>query len=200
MAANRLLPPEVEDILQEQVRNVQYATQRQQFPEVIARQQARELRPIAPNIARRIGPHPSKGGSQGYNIHQRIDAIRYRIMEYPTVPSRMSVIRWTKNGVALKLKKGGPKKKFSGRHLMMITLFLMAYPDATLEEMRSFLHNNTTSHLLMSTSRISEVLHANGYTRKKISHVSTRAFSPENIQRRETFWHTGFPTGIQGIS
>ena len=97
------------------------------------------------------------------------------------------------------MKCGKLRRKLCAEHLLMLTVFLLAYPNATMMECKAFLYINTTNHLLVGESTIHDALKAIGFTQKKMSHIAAAAFSPSSLQRRLNFWTMPYPYGIVGI-
>ncbi len=94
------------------------------------------------------------------------------------------------------MKCGGPKRHLHAEHLLMLTSFLLTYPEATMYECKAFIYCNTTNNIVVSEVTISRALKSIGFSRKKASHVVTQASAPINLQRRENFWTKGYPYGI----
>ena len=88
---------------------------------------------------RPVRPHPSRGGSEGYDIHQRTDILSlFNLNLNHGVASRRSIRRWLDRGVRRKLKTGGPEaKNFKGVDALLLALFRIAYPKVS-----SFLMSN----------------------------------------------------------
>ncbi len=195
----------IQDVLGQVVQDIKdqvgiplLATDRPNHPEVRERIRLDHLLDPNENVERRVGPHPSHGGSEGYDFHMRASAIIHRIQGHPVTPSDTTIKRWIRNGVMRKMKRGGPKRKFQSQHLLLLTIFLLAHPDATLEECKAFLYCNTNGNMEFSRWTIARALKSINYTRKKASTVATQAFTEVNLQRRYNYWNQPFPYGIVG--
>ncbi len=187
----------VQDI-KEQVGIPQLAADRPNHPEVRERIRLDSLLNPNDHVERRVGPHLSRGGSEGYDFHMRASAIIHRVQDHPVTPSDVTIKRWIRNGVMRKMKCGGPKRKFQAQHLLLLIIFLFAHQDATLMECKAFLYCNTNGNLDFSRRTISRALKSINYTRKKLSTVATQAFTEVNLQRHSNYWNQPYPYGIVG--
>ncbi len=82
------------------------------------------------------------------------------------------------------------------QHILMLTTFLLAHPDATTFECKAFIYCNTTNNLVVGEMTIRRALSLIGFSRKIVSHTATQAFAPINVQLSFNFWTMPFPYGI----
>ncbi len=189
----------LQEVLQDfhdQTANLLLARDRNHHPEVVERRRLDSLLNPNENVLRRLPPHPSRGGSQGYDVAFHVDSISRRLEGFQVRPSNKLIRRWIQNGVIPKMKRGGRKRVLKAQHLLMLTTFLLAHPDATLYECKAFIYCNTSNNLCVGEMTIRCALSSIGFSRKKMSHVATQAFAPINIQRRNNFWTMPYPYGI----
>ena len=167
--------------------NEMLARDRKHHPEVVERRRLDSLLNPNENVLRRVAPHPSRGGSQGYDVAFCVDAINWRMQGYQVRPSDKLLHRWLENGVRPKMKCGGRKRWLKAQHILMLTTFLLAHPDATTFECKAFIYCNTTNNLVVGETTIRRALSSIGFSRKIVSHTATQAFAPINVQQHFNF-------------
>ena len=142
-------------------------------------------------------PHPSHGGTQGYDVWYRLDQIQKWSTGQPIDVSVASIYNWMKRLVPFRKTGGRERTHLIGRDQFLLVAFLIAYPDATLDEMATFIFNEGGG--LYSTQIISKRLDELQITRKKASIEAYQA-QRDDVQERVWNWfNTGPPTGIMGV-
>lgn len=156
-------------------------------------------RPAPLGTQRRQDPHPSVGGSLGYD-----EAARRRMLAqlHAGVPlhligaSRSSLRRWIHNGVTRKRRTGNREsKKWRDGDLFLLILWRFAYPRTSREESAAFVANHSVNATMYAPQDISEAEKRIGLTRKVGSTTAERALTPAAQLRRQMFWTAPFPVG-----
>ena len=152
--------------------------------------------------AREERPGPSRGGSEGYDIHHREEILQLVENGLPHGASRSSVWRWRQR-MQRQEKKGGPTaRNFVGIDLLLLAMYRVAYPKCTATEIIAFMaRTSPRAHItgLYNASAVSRAEAKLGLTRKKGSTTAYKAFTPANIIRRRLYWTEGWPYGVAGI-
>ncbi len=131
----------------------------------------------------RFLPHPSAGGSRGYDIpfHQMIvDAFLTR---NPAPEGLRTIVwRWRQNGVyPLRMMGNKPVSSSSGQYLLQLVLFKLIWPQAHYCECIVFIANESDDAKIFSERQVSLALRKLGYTRKVTSAVAYQAFTERNL-------------------
>lgn len=80
------------------------------------------------------------------------------------------------------------RRKLVGTDLLNLVFFLIAHPDALLEEMAIFLYNEGATEVY-STSLISKRLKELGVSKKKASIEAFQALRPDVLWKEHCFWN-----------
>ena len=168
-----------------------------------------------------LRPHPSRGGSRGYDMATRAMALSVKVngeednQVFQSLraqhlhPSKRTTNRWqqrlTNQGHFLPYEMNGnnPASALQGNKLLMLVLFRMCYPKATAAEVNAFLFSCTLPGdplRFYSDSQITEAENFLGLSRKKASTTAYQASLPINLVKRMSFWNDPYPFGIQGTS
>ena len=94
------------------------------------------------------------------------------------------------------------KKNFVGIDLLLLALYRIAYPKCTAAEIIAFIaRTSPRAHItgLYSVSAVTRAEQKLGLTRKRGSTTAYRAFTPQNLARRQMYWTQGWPYGVAGI-
>jgi hypothetical protein len=141
--------------------------------------------------------HPSLGGSEGHDTRHRQDALNAAAAGAVVTPSRRSLLRWTVHGTGRQKKRGNhPKRKLRGKEGLAVVLYRIAYPTCTADQMITFIFKCTGK--IYSRKDITDREQELGLTRKVGSTLAFQALTPINLAKRNLFWTTPHPTGIQG--
>lgn len=88
----------------------------------------------------------------------------------------------------------------SGEYQFLLALALVAFPDASGNQLCTFILENSQNPKLFSRQDISKALVCLCVTQKKAATDAYQAFDPVNILKRELFWSDPFPLGVCGVS
>jgi hypothetical protein len=148
-------------------------------------------------------PHP--GGSRGYPLWYRrvcVDFCRALNLYYAQAaaelePSEATLKSWCDVQLEPFEMRGGPEcTELVGCDLLLMCIFLMAWPDAHADDVAIYIINNGGggySHQLI-TRRMKELKK----TKKRSSTEAYQAFLPQNILCRQRFFSLPPPVGIAG--
>ena len=105
---------------------------------------------------RSADPHPSRGGSRGYSIEYRLEALRHFANGNggSVTASDASISRWRRNLVPLVQKGNGPKVNLVGEHKFPLVLFRWAYPKAHASVIIEFIAMNSSNPVIYSRGDI----------------------------------------------
>ena len=145
--------------------------------------------------ARSIGPDPSNGGTTGYPVWYRIDQLDRFYRNEAIDVSLASIYRWEVRLNPFRPTGNHASATIVGTEVLLLSLFIVAHPDATLNEMAAFLYNEGCR--LYSESSVSKRLSDLKVTKKK---ASTEAYQAqrEDVQFRvHCFWNCGLPLGVR---
>jgi hypothetical protein len=146
---------------------------------------------------------PSRGGSRGYPLWHRLDDIEMvqnvglAAAAMILKPSPASLRRWLARPEAYEINGGKERTKLVGRDQLLMSIYLVAYPDALQDEIAAFIANNGGD--LYSRSTISRRLKELKYSRKVASVEAYQAFLPANLLKKERFFAMPPPLGVNGL-
>ena len=93
--------------------------------------------------SRTVRPHPSRGGSPGYDVAFRLSEIgRYQRGE-ATTASRTSIHRWMDNLIPRRPSGNKASDNLVGMDMFLLTLYVTVWPDATADELRIYIYEET---------------------------------------------------------
>ena len=122
---------------------------------------------------------PAVGGSRGYPVWFRTKELaRHESGENCTV-SIASIHRWQYRVVPYRMTGNSYRNQVVGMDLLLMSLYLVAYPDVTHDQMAAFIYNQGGG--LYSRSALSKRMHELNLTRKKASteaYQGTDDFTP----------------------
>ena len=149
---------------------------------------------------RNVPPHPSRGGSRGYSVAMQASELQLDDIGLETTASRSSLYRWRQEHF-LPYKQTGNKENETivGLDLYLMCMFLIAYPEATADEITVFIANNSPGGIIYTRSQIYKRLADLKISRKVGSTEANQAFTPMNMFKREIFWNQPQPWGIHGV-
>ena len=146
---------------------------------------------------RREPPHPSRGGCTGYDEWYRDDQLlRHQNGEEIDV-SAASISRWQRRRNRYRRTGNQDRTQLVGVDMINMATFIIAHPDATLDEIAVFIYNEGGE--LYDNSTISRRLKELQITKKRASTEAYQAFTPENRFKAHVFFHDPPPLGIAGV-
>lgn len=90
---------------------------------------------------RRVPPHPSRGGTRGFPEWYRDEQLqRHQNHELVDV-SASSISRWYRRRDRYRCTGNRDRTQLVGIDMMNMVTFLIAYPDASLDEIAVFIYN-----------------------------------------------------------
>ncbi len=144
-----------------------------------------------------IAAHSSRGGTQGYDVWFRLEQINKWSNGQPIDVSKASIYRWIQRLTPYRNTGGQERTHLVGRDQFLLVIFLLAHPDATIDEMATFIFNEGGG--LYSTEIISKRLKELQITKKKASIEAFQAMRDDVQERVWAWFNTGPPTGIMGV-
>ena len=148
-------------------------------------------------ITRTPKPHPRIGGSRGYTLEMRESEIWSSEHGYPLVASRRSIQRWQRRLQPFIMTGNKESEVLVGIDQYHMILFLLAWPDARLDEICAYVANAGTGRVY-TRSQISKRLNELGMSKKVGSTEAKQASLPINLFQTEQFWSQPLPFGING--
>lgn len=149
--------------------------------------------------ARRLErPRPGQGGAEGYTPPHRTDAIQSASLGVQVTPSARSLRRWRNRPWRLAKSGGVAATNLRGHESVLLALYRLAWPKATLDQVRAFIARRTGR--LYSRADVSLRESQLGLTRKVGSTTAWQAFTPMNLYRRQQFWSAPYPVGVAGTA
>lgn len=145
----------------------------------------------------RTAPHPSNGGNAFPTWYREQQLEKHQNGEDVDV-SAISIWRWGSRLDAYRATGNRPRSQIVGDEQILLITFIMAYPDATQDEVSVFIYNEGGD--LYSREVVSKRMKELDITLKK---ASTEAYQAqrEDVQFRVyTFWNYPPPLGICGVS
>lgn len=166
-------------------------------------------------------PHPSRGGTRGWDLSSRQVALSVKLngaenapifeslRQQHLHPSKQSTGQWARrladsghfhlhemsgNRVATVLK---------GHKLLVLAVFRVCCPKGTVAEVNAFLFACAPLGepiRFCTESQITEAEHFLGLSRKRASTAACQASLPINLAKRHSFWNDPCPHGIAGTS
>ncbi|GKY93367.1 hypothetical protein MPSEU_000304300 [Mayamaea pseudoterrestris] len=150
-----------------------------------------------PKARQQAPPHPSHGGSTGYPVSQREQALARSQQGQclPTAISRSSIDPNRVNGVHPKGAAGiSESQVLFGASQFAMAMVLHVYPEATGDEVAAFIHANTGE--VLSRTQVSKRMRELKLSSKQASPEACQAFSPGNRLRDQWFYSMPPPLGV----
>jgi hypothetical protein len=116
----------------------------------------------------------------------------------PTVTSASSISRWRRRLHPDLMQGGREQEVLVGEDQMWMCVYLLAYPEARLDEIAAFVANAGTSGHIYSRSQVSRRLTEMNLTKKRTSTEAHQANRPINLLKRDIFWNSIPPFGLMG--
>jgi hypothetical protein len=142
-------------------------------------------------------PHPSKGGTTGYDKWYRQEQLARFHNGDDIEVSMASIYRWMQRVDPFRATGNHQAESIRGVEQLLMAIFLFAYPTASEDEISTVLYDATGQlYDRQAVSRRMKELHL---TKKKSSTEAYQAFLPHNIQRVNHFFSLPPPLGIVGV-
>ena len=148
-------------------------------------------------ITRTPKPHPRVGGTRGYPVEMRESKLWSHDHGLPLVASRRSVQRWNRRLHPYLMTGNRDRNVIVGLDQFNLVLFLLAWPDARLDEIIAYIANAGNGKVY-TRGQVTKRLKELGMTKKVGSTEARQASLPINIFKREQFWNMPVPFGVNG--
>ena len=133
-------------------------------------------------------PHPKYRRSNGYDVHWRLSEIALDAVGLATTSCKKSIYNWKDRIKPFHQTGNVPSKDIERLNQMLLVFYLIAYPDAQLDEIEAFLTNSSPDGKVYSRGEISQRLNELHITKKCGSTKAYQAFMPWNMHVRKIFW------------
>jgi hypothetical protein len=147
-----------------------------------------------------VVPHPSRGGSRGYEYNYRVDQLNDANQGLETKACGRTIRRWRNQLIPLKITGNKNEVKIRGIDLCHLVMYRMTYPKVTSDEMRAFIfRSNYLNPVLYSRVDIVNAEAILEITRKRASTTAYQALEPYNQWRRYLFRTLPPPVGVLNV-
>ena len=150
-------------------------------------------------------PHPSRGGSRGFPLYQRLFTLNLlnhnftrRQAAASIQCSARSICRWTNRVIPYTMTGGIQRLDLTGSDQLLMAICFYIYPDATSDEACLFIHANGGD--VYKRQAITKQCKELGLTRKRSSKEAIAAYSPSSLQRHRWYISLPPPLGMHDIS
>jgi hypothetical protein len=140
---------------------------------------------------------PSRGGSRGYDIHDREWMLEHFARGGEVRASIRSLGRWQERLDRFRMTGNRDRSSLIGVDQLLLVLSILIYPDGNMDEMATFIYNEGGG--LYTNRTISKQLHELQITQKVASTEAYQAFTPQNLLKAELFWTQPPPLGVISI-
>lgn len=179
-----------------------------------------KVRPLH-STHRDIVRHPSAGGTRGYSMSQRDNAMAIfdrgdenldlfnELREERNHPAKRTTYRWNHRRdergsyIPYIMNGNNPATTLQGFMLFQLAMYRLAFPKCTHAELNAFLFNSTPlfeEPRFFAASQLSRAEDMLGLSLKRSSTTARQANLPKNIAKRNVFWTQPYPYGISDIS
>ena len=141
---------------------------------------------------------PSRGGSRGYDLHDREWMLEHSAQGHPVRASIRSLDCWQERLDRYRMTGNRETNKIVGVDQLLLVLAITIYPDTTLDEIATFVYNEGGG--LYPNSTISRRLKELNISKKVASTEAYQAFTPQNLFKVELFWTRPPPLGVRTIA
>ena len=167
-------------------------------PRRVQEQQRRKAGlPRSLRLTRTAKSHHRVGGARGYSVPMRESELWLYNHGFPTVSSVSSLRRWDLRLHPFIMTGNKERTVITGLDQYNLILFLLAWPEARLDEIIAFLANAGNGRVY-TRSQVSTRMIELGITRKVGSTEAKQASLPINLFKREQFWTMPTPFGVNG--
>ena len=150
-------------------------------------------------------PLPSRGGTRGFPIWQRLRALEclaeygdYELAADRVGCSPLSVRRWERRVIPYRMTGGVERYMMTGADQLLFSICLYIYPNASSDQLCVFMIANGGG--VYSRQTITQRCMELGLSRKRSSRESFEAYSAASIQKNIWFWYEPPPLGISDVS
>ena len=130
-------------------------------------------------------PDPAKGGTRGYPVADRLFQLAEVQHGRPVKASRQSISRWMERLHPYRMTGNQQRKQVVGVDQLTLVVYISIHPDATLDEMATFIYNEGGGIYSI--------------TKKASSTEAYQAFTPQNVLKVQWFWTRAPPLGVYGV-
>jgi len=88
------------------------------------------------------------------------------------------------------------EREVNGVDLVNLAIFRLVHPKAYIDEVRAYVHNRNPVNPPYSRSQICRAEERLGIGLKVASTTSNEAYRPANLQKRNAYWGTAYPAGV----
>ena len=148
-------------------------------------------------VDRRVGSHPSKGGAPGYPPWYRVESLDRDDRNEEVVPCPKSLRRWRERLIPFRMTGNRQRSQIVGVDLLNLTIFILAWPEATIDEMATYVYNEGGE--LFSRAAISKRLGELQITKKTAAKDAYQSQSEEVQFRLNCFFNCPPPLGIRDV-
>ena len=142
-------------------------------------------------------PDPSRGGSCGYPVWFREEQLEKRANGGPTAVSDSTLNRWDNRIHPYKMTGNRPSKRVVGVDQLLMSIYIVIYPDTKLSEIATFIFNEGGN--LYSDQSVCQRLKELDVSHKAASTEAYQAFLPINLLKEELYFTRPPPLGIVGV-
>ena len=161
----------------------------------LARQRRKIGMPRELETERDRTPRPWLGGTRGYDVHWREEQVLHASVGLPVRGCRQTIWNWNQRMDPYRMTGNKENTTLVGIHQILLLIFLMAYPESCIREMRAFIANASDGRVF-SCGQVSCRLAELDITRKRASTEAYQAYSPVNLHKRDVFFNHPLPFGI----
>jgi hypothetical protein len=144
-------------------------------------------------------PHPSNGGSRGYDIPFRQMMVEAYQAGNPA-PNGMlrSIQPWTNHTIPFRMTRNKSISALMRQYLLSLVVFKLIWHQATYIKCTAFIANNSNNARVFLEKDVSKALRKLGYTMKVMSTVAYQAFTEHNLNHHCLYWTQPWLLGIHG--
>jgi hypothetical protein len=144
-------------------------------------------------------PHPSNGGSRGYDISFCQMMVGAYQAGKPT-PNGMlrSIEHWTNRKISFWMTGHKQISALMGQYLLLLVVFKLSRPQATYIECIAFIANKSNNARVFLEKDGNKAQRKLGYTMKVTSTIAYQAFTECNLNHHCLYWTWPWPLGIHG--
>ena len=146
---------------------------------------------------RAVLPDPSRGGSRGYTVDDRLYQLTRVANGEDVRASARSIGRWQQRVLPFQMTGNKQRSTVVGIDQVLLAIAITIWPDLTLEEISVFIF--TEGGNFYSRQAISTRMKELEISRKVSSTEAYQAFTPTNLLKERLFWTAGPPLGVVGV-
>ena len=146
---------------------------------------------------RAVLPDPSRGGTRGYPVHDRIYQLMRAAQGQDFRASASSIWRWQQRLLPFRMTGNKQRSSIVGIDQFLLAIAITIWPDLTLDEIGVFIFREGGG--IYTRQMISSRMQEMEISRKTSSTEAYQAFTPTNLLKERLFWSAGPPVGVVGI-